>query len=71
MRRTHQQHHGDVQQESAETIEEEREQANVVNLIHSDLGNLPAEGHKEVHDSADRSEVVDGHNRIHLVLGRA
>ena len=43
----------------------------MVNLIHRNFRNLPAQGNKEIHDCADRGEIVDGDNRVHLVLGRA
>jgi hypothetical protein len=66
---TYQQNNGDVEHESAETVEEKGEQANVVDVIHGDLGNLPDQGNNSVHDSADRSEVVDRDKRVHLEVG--
>jgi hypothetical protein len=68
---TYQQNNGDVEHESAETVEEKGEQANVVDVIHGDLGNLPDQGNNSVHDSADRSEVVDRDKRVHLEVGGA
>lgn len=67
---TYQKDDRDVQQKGAETVQEESEQTNVVHLVHGDLGNLPNESNSQVHDSADRSEVVDGNEGVHLVVGR-
>lgn len=67
----YQEHDRDVQQEGAKTVQEEGEEANVVNLVHGDLGNLPDKSDSQVHDSADGGEVVDGYQRVHLVVGGA
>lgn len=68
---TDQQNNGDVEHESAETVEEEGEEADVVDVIHGDLRNLPDQGNNSVHDSADRSEVVDRDKRVHLEVSGA
>jgi len=43
----------------------------MVNLDHGELGKFPDECNEKVDDSADRGEVVDRHQGIHLELGRA
>lgn len=68
---TYQEDDGNVEHKGAETVEEESEEADVVNLSHGDLGELPDQGNDSVHDSADRSKVVEGHQGIHLEVGRA
>lgn len=43
----------------------------MVNLVHGDLGNFPEKGNNTVHEGTDRSEVVDGNERVHLEISRA
>lgn len=43
----------------------------MVNLCHGALGNFPEERNHEVHDSADRGEVVEGNQGVHLKLSGA
>lgn len=59
----------DVEEESAEAVEEECEQADVVDFLHGAFGYLPEEGNDEVHDGANWGEVVQGHEWVHLVIG--
>lgn len=68
---TYQKHNRHVEQESAGTVEEESEQANVVNIVHGHPGNLPEEGHQAIDKGAYGGEVVEGDQRVHLELGRA
>ena len=70
-KRTYQEHNRDVEQESAQSVEEEREETDVVNLIHAELGKLPEQGDHTVHHGADGSEVVQRDQGVHLELGRA
>lgn len=67
----YQQDDRNVEHEGAETVQEEGEQADVVDLVHGDLGDLPEERNHAVHDSAHGGKVVDRHEGVHLVLGRA
>jgi hypothetical protein len=69
--KTYQQHNGNVKHEGAKTVQEESEQADVVNLVHRDLGHLPEKGNNTVHDSTNGSEVVHRDQGVHLVLGGA
>lgn len=68
---TYQEHNRHVEQESAGTVEEEGEQANVVNIVHGHPGDLPEEGHHAVDEGAYGGEVVKGDQGVHLELGRA
>lgn len=68
---TYQEDDRDVQEEGNETVQEQREQANVVDLVHGYLGDFPDQSNAEVHDRADRRKVVQRDQRVHLVLGRA
>lgn len=67
----YQQDDRDVEHEGAKAVQEEGKQAHVVDLVHGDLGDLPEERNQAVHDGADRGKVVDRHEGVHLVLGRA
>lgn len=40
-------------------------------MAHGEVGDLEEESSDTVHDSTDRSEVVEGDKRVHLVLGGA
>lgn len=68
---TNQENDGDVEHEGAETVEEEGEEADMVNLSHGDLGELPDQRNHTVHDGADGGEVVERNQRVHLEVGRA
>lgn len=68
---TNQENDGDVEHEGAETVEEEGEEADVVNLSHGDLGELPNQRNHTVHDGADGGEVVERNQRVHLEVGGA
>lgn len=68
---TYQENDGDVEHESAKTVEEEGEEADVVHLNHGDLGNLPDQSNHTVHHGADGSEVVQRHQGVHLEVSRA
>lgn len=68
---THQQDDGDVEQEGAHAVDEEGEETNAVDLSHGDLGDLPGEGNDQVDGGTDRGEVVQGHEGVHLEVGRA
>lgn len=68
---TYQENNGDVEHESAETVEEEGEETDVVNLSHGDLGDLPNQRNHTVHDSADGGEVVERNQRVHLEVSGA
>ena len=68
---TYQEDDGDVKHEGAETVEEEGEKANVVDLGHGASGNLPDQSDNTVHDSADGSKVVQRDQRVHLEVSRA
>ncbi|KAI6751816.1 hypothetical protein HG531_006512 [Fusarium graminearum] len=68
---TYKENNGDVEHESAETVQEESEQTNVVNLGHCAVRDLPDEGNDTVHDSANGSKVVQRDKGVHLVVSRA
>ena len=68
---TYQKHNRHVEQESAGAVEEEGEQANVVNIVHAHPGGLPDEGHRAVDEGAHGGEVVEGDQGVHLELGGA
>lgn len=68
---TNQENDGDVEHEGAETVEEEGEEADMVNLSHGDLGELPDQSNHTVHDGTDGGEVVQRNQRVHLEVGRA
>lgn len=61
----------DIQEEGDETVQEQGEETDVVNLVHSDLGELPEQSNEEVHDSANWCKVIQRDQRVHLVLCRA
>ena len=69
--RTYQEYNRDVEHEGAETVEEESEKTDVVDLSHGATGNLPDQGNDTVHDSTDRSKVVKRDKGVHLVVSRA
>lgn len=69
--RAYQKNDRNVQAEGDQAVQEEGEEADIVDLSHRDLGNLPDKSHTQVHGSADRGEVVQRDQRVHLVLGRA
>ena len=62
---------GDVEHESAETVEEEGEETDVVDISHAALGDFPDESNDTVHDGADGGEVVERDEGVHLQVGRA
>lgn len=62
---------GDVEHESAETVEEEGEETDVVDISHAALGDFPDESNDTVHDGADGGEVVQRDEGVHLQVGRA
>lgn len=68
---TYQEDDGDVQEERAQTVQEEGEQANVVHIVHGAARHLPDKGNDTVHDGADGREVVEGDDGVHLEVGRA
>jgi hypothetical protein len=68
---TYQEHNGHVQEESDQSVQEEGEETNVIDLLHRHLGDLPENGDQEVHDGTHRGKVVERDQRVHLVLGRA
>ena len=68
---TYQEDNGNVEHESAKTVEEEGKQADVVNLVDRASGNLPDQGNNTVHDSADGREVVQRDQGVHLVVSGA
>ena len=68
---THQKHDRDVEHKGAGAVEEEGEQADVVDLGHRAPGDFPGERHHAVHEGAYGSEVVQRDKGVHLELGRA
>jgi hypothetical protein len=68
---TYQEDDRHVQHEGAETVQEEVHTPDAVDIGHGDLGHLPEESDEEVHDGANRGEVVERNQRIHLELIRA
>lgn len=68
---TYQEDDRNVQHEGAETVEEKGEETDVVNLSHGNLGDFPQERNNTIHDSANRSKVVQGDKRVHLEVSRA
>jgi hypothetical protein len=68
---THKEDDRNIEHEGAHTIQEEGEEADMVDLGHGDLGDFPGQGHHEVHGGAHRSEVVNRDQGVHLELGRA
>lgn len=70
-RETYQEDDGDIEHESAKTVEEESEQTDVVNLGHRTPGDLPNKSNHTVHDSADGSKIVQRDERVHLVVSGA
>lgn len=67
---TYQKDNRDVERECTKAVEEKREQAHIVYLLHAALWDLPEESNSEVHDSTNGSEVVQRYEGIHLVIGR-
>lgn len=67
----YQEDNGDVQSECDETVQEEREQTDMVDLVHRDLGKFPEQSNDKVHDCADWCKVVQRDQGVHLVLCRA
>lgn len=65
---TYQEDNGDVQHEGDHGVGQESPDADVVDVVHSQGGNLKEQSSDTVHDSADRSEVVKRDKRVHLVL---
>jgi hypothetical protein len=61
----------DVQTERAQSVKEEGEETDVVDLAHGDVREFPEQSDNAVHGRADRGEVVEGDQRVHLVLSRA
>ena len=68
---TYQEDDRNVQQESSDGVKHERGNTDVLDVAPSDVGNLQEQSGHTVHNRTDRGEVVQGNQRIHLVLGGA
>ena len=68
---SYQEHNRDVKKESNNGIGQQCPHTNVVDVVHGEVRDLKEQGSDTVHDSTDRSEVVEGDKRVHLVLSRA
>lgn len=66
-----QENDGNVQAESNEGVGNEGDDTDRVDIAHGQARTLPEDGDNTVDDSASRSVVVDGDERIHLELGTA
>lgn len=71
IRETYQEDDRDVQHEGAETVQEESEKTDIIDLGHGALGDLPDQGNSTVHDHADGGEVVQRDQGVHLEVSRA
>ena len=71
LNRTYQEHDGNVEQEGAQAIEKEGEEADVVHVGHGAPWHFPRNGDDKVHGRADGRKVVQRDQGVHLVLGRA
>ena len=67
----YQENNRDVEHESNRCIQEEREDADVVDRLHGHAGDLGNKSNNTVHRSASRSEVVKRDQGVHLEFGRA
>lgn len=68
---THQEDNGNVQHKSNHGVSQESNQPNVVDVAHGHLRHFEEESSDTVHDSANRSKVVQRDKRVHLELSRA
>lgn len=68
---TYQEDNRHIQQESNHSVGNQSPDTDVVDVGHGEVGDLEEQGSNTVHHSANRSEVVERDNGIHLVLGRA
>lgn len=68
---TYQEDNRNVQHESDHGVGQESKQSNVVDVAHGHLGDFEEESSDTVHNSADRSKVVEGDKRVHLELSGA
>lgn len=70
-RRAYQEDNGNVKHKGNDGVEEQSPDTDVVDVAHGQVGNLKEESGGTVHDSADGSKVVERHQGVHLVFGRA
>lgn len=68
---TYQEDNRHVQHERNNGVGQQREDTDVVHVVHGEVGNLEEQSSDTVHDSADGSEVVQGNQRVHLELSGA
>lgn len=68
---TYQEDNGNVQHESDHSVGQEGKQSNVVDVAHGHLGNFEEKSSNTVHNSANRSKVVERDKRVHLEFRRA
>lgn len=68
---TYQEDNGNVQHESDHGVSQKSKQSNVVDVAHGHLGDFEEKSGNTVHDSTDRSKVVERDKRVHLEFSRA
>lgn len=66
---TYQEHNGDVQGERNESVENENNVSDLLDIGPAHVGHLDEQAHDSVHDSASGRKVVERHKRVHLELG--
>ena len=69
--RTYQEHNRYVEQEGDHSIGDQGKQADTVDILHGHGGDLHYQSCHSVHEAADRGEVIERDQGIHLKLGRA
>lgn len=62
---------GDVETKGNHGVAQQGQDTGLVDVLHGHVWDLGDQGDEGVHDSADGSKVVQRHQRVHLVLGRA
>lgn len=68
---TYQEYHGDIQHESDQSVDDEREYTNVENIPKCHVGHFDEKCDYSIHKGARRSEVIKRDQRIHLELSGA
>lgn len=68
---SYQENDGNVEQESNNSVGQQGPDTNVVNVAHSQIRHFNEQGSDTIHHSANRSEVVQGNERVHLEFSRA
>jgi hypothetical protein len=70
-RGTYQENNRQVQQECYRSVKQEREESNIQDLIHGQLGELQEQRNETVHQSTNGRKVVQRDHGIHFEFGRA